>query len=41
MEEVEEEMKAEEKVVVQNGEEEEGVEPQIYGPLPAALATTQ
>ena len=41
MEEVEGEMKVEEKVV-QNGEgEEEGVEPQINGPLPAALATTQ
>ena len=24
----------------QNGEEEEGVDPQIYGPLPAALAVT-
>ena len=40
MEEVEEEMKVEEKkVVVQNGkEEEEGVEPQIHGQLPVALA---
>ena len=40
VEEVEEEMKVEEKkVVVQNGkEEEEGVEPQILGQLPVALA---
>ena len=38
--EVEEEMKVEENVV-QNGMEEEGVEPEIYGPLPVALATTQ
>ena len=39
--EMEEDMTVEEKVV-QNGEgEEEGVEPQISGPLPAALATTQ
>ena len=37
--EVEDEMKVEEKVVVQNGkEEEEGVEPQILGQLPVALA---
>lgn len=38
--EVEDEMKVEDKVV-QNGMEEEGVEPEIYGPLPVALATTQ
>ena len=38
--EVEEEMKVEENVV-QNGMEEEGDEPEIYGPLPVALATTQ
>ena len=39
--EMEEDMTVEEKVV-QNGErEEEGVKPQIYEPLPAALATTQ
>ena len=34
-----EEMEVEEKSD-QNGEEEEGVDPQIYGPLPAALAVT-
>ena len=37
---LDEEMKVKEKVD-QNGEEDEGVEPQISGPLPAALATTQ
>ena len=38
--EMEEDMTVEEKVV-QNGEgEEEGIDPQIYGPLPAALAVT-
>ena len=37
---IEDEMKVEEKVD-QNGEEDEGVEPQISEPLPAALATTQ
>ena len=34
-----EEMEVEEKEV-QKAEEEEGVEPQIHGPLPAALAVT-
>ena len=38
---VDEEMKVEEEKADQNGrEEEEGVEPQICGPLPAALAVT-
>ena len=37
---IEDEMKVEEKVE-QNGAMDEGVEPQIFGPLPAALATTQ
>ena len=35
-----EEMEVEEKSDQNGEEEEEGVDPQIYGPLPAALAVT-